>query len=185
MHCNESIKENHRQRYRTLLNAIYFNSTHFNKNHYHTGGNNTFQYGRAAHRSKTTSNYFNMDNQQTGRTTICPISHYKETSRTTTTNRIKRAHAANKTLLLQLYTLQQLPYKRPYRITDTRKQMKSTLCTSQIGGVGSKTNHLDCNHTAYSVSTRADFSKVIQPLKKTPLADERTCSTYQIRQATK
>ena len=53
------------------------------------------------------------------------------------------------------------------------------------GGVGAKTNHLDCNHTAYSVSTRADFSIVIQTLKKTPLADERTCSTYQIRQATK
>lgn len=39
-----------------------------------------------------------MDNQQTGRAIICPISHYKETSRTTTTNRIKRAHAANETL---------------------------------------------------------------------------------------
>ena len=46
-----------------------------------------------------------MDNQQTGRAIIFPISHYKETSRTTTTNRIKRAHAANKALLLQLYTL--------------------------------------------------------------------------------
>ena len=56
--------------------------------------------------AETTSNYFNMDNLQTGRAIIFPISHYKETSRTTTTNRIKRAHAANKALLLQLYTLQ-------------------------------------------------------------------------------
>ena len=53
------------------------------------------------------------------------------------------------------------------------------------GGVGAKTNHLDCNHTASLFSTRADFSKVIQSLKETPLADERTCSTYQIRRATK
>ena len=47
-----------------------------------------------------------MDNQQTGRATICPISHYKETSRTTYHKQDKRAHAANKALLLQLYTLQ-------------------------------------------------------------------------------
>ena len=33
--------------------------------------------------AETTSNYFNMDNQQTGRAIIFPISHYKETSRTT------------------------------------------------------------------------------------------------------
>ncbi len=87
----------------TIQDAIkryYFNSTHFNSTN-HTGGNNTFQYGRAEHRSKTTSYYFNKDNQQTGRAIIFPISHYKETSRTTTTNRIKRAHAANITLLLQ------------------------------------------------------------------------------------
>ena len=135
--------------------------------------------------AETTSNYFNMDNQQTGRAIIFPISHYKETSRTTTTNRIKRTHTANKTLLLQLYTLQQYHIERPYRITDTRKQMKSTLCTSQIGGVGSKKNHLEDNHPHPLFFTRADFSKVIQPLKKTPLADERTCSTYQIRRATK
>ena len=51
--------------------------------------------------AETASNYFIQDNQQTGRATIFPISHYKETSRTTTTNRIKRAHAANKALLLQ------------------------------------------------------------------------------------
>lgn len=56
--------------------------------------------------AETTSNYFNMDNQQTGRATICPISHYKETSRTTYHKQDKRAHAANKALLLQLYTLQ-------------------------------------------------------------------------------
>ena len=110
MHCNEedkqSIKENHRQRYRTLLNAttsILHTSTRtttiqeeiipFNMEEQHTG-------------AETTSNYFNMDNQQTGRAIIFPISHYKETSRTTTTNRIKRTHTANKTLLLQLYTLQ-------------------------------------------------------------------------------
>ena len=71
-----------RQRYRTLLNAIYFNSTHFNENQPHRR-NNTFQYGRTEHRSKTTSNYFNMDNLQTGRAIIFHISHYKETSRTT------------------------------------------------------------------------------------------------------
>ena len=65
-----------------------------------------YHQARAEHRSKTTSKYFNMDNLQTGRAIIFPISHYKETSRTTTTNRIKRAHAANKTLQLQLYTLQ-------------------------------------------------------------------------------
>ena len=44
----------------TIQDAIkryYFNSTHFNSSN-HTGGNNTFQYGRAEHRSKTTSNYF-------------------------------------------------------------------------------------------------------------------------------
>ena len=28
--------------------------------------------------AETTSNYFNMDNQQTGRAIIFPISHYKE-----------------------------------------------------------------------------------------------------------
>ena len=33
--------------------------------------------------AETTSNYFNMDNQQTGRAIIFPILHYKETSRTT------------------------------------------------------------------------------------------------------
>ena len=109
MHCNEeykqSIKENHRQRYRTLLNAT--TSTlrtsivpttqeeiiPFNMEEQNTGA------------YKTTPNYFNMDNQQTGRAIIFPISHYKETSRTTTTNKIKRAQTANKTLLLQLYTL--------------------------------------------------------------------------------
>ena len=32
---------------------------------------------------KTTPNYFNMDNQQAEKAIICPISHYKETSRTT------------------------------------------------------------------------------------------------------
>ena len=41
------------------------------------------------------------------------------------------------------------------------------------------------NHTPPLFFTRADFSKVIQTLKKTPLADERTCNAYQIRQATK
>ena len=34
---------------------------------------------------KTTPNYFNMDNLQTGRAIIFPISHYKETSRSRTT----------------------------------------------------------------------------------------------------
>ena len=33
--------------------------------------------------AETTSNYFNMDNLQTGRAIIFHISHYKETSRTT------------------------------------------------------------------------------------------------------
>lgn len=50
MHCNEeykqSVEEDHLQGYRTTLNAIYFNSTHFNEKPYHTGENNTFQYGR-------------------------------------------------------------------------------------------------------------------------------------------
>ena len=87
MRCNEeykqSIKENHRQRYRTLLNATtstLHTSTRtttiqeeiipFNMEEQHTG-------------AETTPNYFNMDNQQTGRAIIFPISHYKETSRTT------------------------------------------------------------------------------------------------------
>lgn len=109
MHCNkedkQSIKENHRQRYRTLLNAIYFNSIHFNENHYHTGEIIPFNMDEQNTGAETTPNYFIQDNLQTGRATIFPISHYKETSRTTTTNRIKRAHTANKTLLLQLYTL--------------------------------------------------------------------------------
>ena len=48
------------------------------------------------------------------------------------------------------------------------------------GGVGSKKNHLEDNHTPPISYTRADFSKVIQPLKKTPLADERTCSRKEI-----
>jgi len=39
-------QKKHLQRYRTTLNAIYFNSTHFNEKPYHTGENNTFQYGR-------------------------------------------------------------------------------------------------------------------------------------------
>ena len=61
----------------TIQDAIkryYFNSTHFNDNH-HTGEIIPF----------------NMDEWYN---TILkrPISHYKETSRTTTTNRIKRTH---------------------------------------------------------------------------------------------
>ena len=32
--------------------------------------------------AETTSNYFNMDNLQTGRAIIFPILHYKETRRT-------------------------------------------------------------------------------------------------------
>ena len=83
--------------------------------------------------AETTSNYFNMDNLQTERAIICPISHYKETSRTTTTNRIKRAQTANKALLLQLYTLQQEPL--PHRRTDTRKQMKRCYFIDRGGGV--------------------------------------------------
>lgn len=108
MCCNEEYKQsikNHRQRYRTLLNAIYFNSIHFNSTN-HTGEIIPFNMEEQNTGAETTPNYFNMDNLQTGRAIICPISHYKETSRTTTTNRIKRAQTANKTLLLQLYTLQ-------------------------------------------------------------------------------
>jgi len=52
-----------------------------------------------------------MDNQQTGRATICPISHYKETSRTTTTNRIKRAQTANKTLYTSTLHTSLVPYR--------------------------------------------------------------------------
>ena len=37
-----------------------------------------------------------MDGLQQERAIICPISHYKGASRTTTTNRIKRAQTANK-----------------------------------------------------------------------------------------
>ena len=33
--------------------------------------------------AETTSNYFNMDNQQAEKAIICPISHYKGTSSTT------------------------------------------------------------------------------------------------------
>ena len=77
-----------------------------------------------------------MDNQQTGRATICPISHYKEQAEPPTTNRIKRAQTANKTLLLQLYTLQQEPL--PHRRTDTRKQMKRCYFIDRGGGVKKK-----------------------------------------------
>ena len=48
----------------------------------HTGGNNTFQYGQAAqYHIKRPLPY--MDNQQTERAIICPISHYKGASSTT------------------------------------------------------------------------------------------------------
>ena len=118
MHCNEedkqSIKENHRQRYRTLLNAIYFNSTHFNSTN-HTGEIIPFNMEEQHTGAETTSNYFNMDNQQTGRAIIFPISHYKETSRTTTTNRIKHAQTANKTLYTSTLHTSIVPYKQPYR----------------------------------------------------------------------
>ena len=62
MHCNEedkqSIKENHRQRYRTLLNAIYFNSTHFNSTN-HTGEIIPFNMDKQNTGAyKTTPNYF-------------------------------------------------------------------------------------------------------------------------------
>ena len=82
MHCNEEDKQSPPTTIQDAIKRYYFNSTHFNSTN-HTGGNNTFHYGRAEHRSKTTSNYFNMDNLQTGRAIIFPISHYKETSRTT------------------------------------------------------------------------------------------------------
>ena len=114
MRCNESIKENHRQRYRTLLNAIYFNSTHFNSTN-HTGEIIPFNMEEQHTGAETTSNYFNMDNQQTGRAIIFPISHYKETSRTTTTNRIKHAQTANKTLYTSTLHTSIVPYKQPYR----------------------------------------------------------------------
>lgn len=52
-----------------------------------------------------------MDNLHTGRATICPILHYKETSRTTTTNRIKRAHAANKALYTSTLHTSIVPYR--------------------------------------------------------------------------
>ena len=61
--------------------------------------------------AETTSNYFNMENQQTGRATICPILHYKETSRPPTTNRIKRAHTANKTLYTSTLHTSIVPYR--------------------------------------------------------------------------
>lgn len=87
MHCNEedkqSIKENHRQRYRTLLNAIYFNSIHFNSTITTQEEIIPFNMEEQHTGAETTSNYFNMDNQQTGRAIIFHISHYKETSRTT------------------------------------------------------------------------------------------------------
>lgn len=60
--------------------------------------------------AETTPNYFNMDNQQTGRAIIFPISHYKETSRTTTTNRIKHAQTANKTLYTSTLHTSLVPY---------------------------------------------------------------------------
>ena len=100
-------QENHRQRYRTLLNAT--TSTLHTSTRTTTTQEEIIPFNMEEQNTgayKTTPNYFNMDNLQTGRAIIFPILHYKETSRTTTTNRIKRAHAANKTLLLQLYTLQ-------------------------------------------------------------------------------
>ena len=188
MHCNEedkqSIKENHRQRYRTLLNATtstLHTSTRtttiqeeiipFNMEEQHTG-------------AETTSNYFNMDNQQTGRAIIFPISHYKETSRTTTTNRIKHAQTANKTL----YTSTLHTSTRTTTIQENRQEKANEIHPLHFidtPPVGSRIYILSQNHTPPLFFTRADFSKVIHPLKKTPLADERTCSTYQIRRASK
>ena len=185
MHCNEEDKQSTPT---TIQDAIkrYILQLYTLQQYQPHRRNNTFQYGRVEHRGKTTPNYFNMDNLQTERAIICPISHYKETSRTTTTNRIKCAHAANKTLLLQLYTLQQYqPHRRKQENRHKKANEMHPLHFIDRGGVGAKTNHLDCNHTASLFSTRADFSKVIQSLKETPLADERTCSTYQIRRATK
>ena len=133
MHCNEedkqSIKENHRQRYRTLLSAT--TST------LHTSTRTTttqeeiipFNMDEQNTGAETTPNYFIQDNLQTGRATIFPISHYKETSRTTTTNRIKRAHTANKTLYTSTLHTSLVPYHTgENRRTDTRKQMKPPLC---------------------------------------------------------
>ena len=107
--------DNDTGRYRTLLNAIYFNSTHFNDNH-HTGEIIPF----------------NMDEWYN---TILkrPISHYKETNRTTTTNRIKRAHTANKTLYTSTLHTSLVPHRttiqenrhkkanemRPFHFIDT------------------------------------------------------------------
>ena len=92
MLCNEedkqSIKENHRQRYRTILSVIYFNSTHFNDNH-HTGEIIPF----------------NMDEWYN---TILkrPISHYKGASRTTYHKQDKTRTRQIKRYILQLYTFQ-------------------------------------------------------------------------------
>ena len=56
-----------------------------------------------------------------------------------TTNRIKRARTANKTLYTSTLHTSIVPYHTgENRRTDTRKQMKCTLCTSSIGGGGVK-----------------------------------------------
>ena len=101
--------------------------------------------------AETTSNYFNMDNLQTERAIICPISHYKETSRTTTTNRIKHAQTANKTL----YTSTLHTSIVPYRTTTQENRHKKAneihpLHFIDRGGWGQK-------KIIWRITTRAPF----------------------------
>lgn len=107
--------------------------------------------------AETTSNYFNMDNLQTERAIICPISHYKETSRTTTTNRIKHAQTANKTLYTSTLHTSIVPYRTTTQENRHKKANEIHPLHFIDRGGGVKKNHLEDNHTAYSVSTRADF----------------------------
>ena len=132
MHCNEeekqSIKENHRQRYRTLLSAT-TSTLHTSIAPNHTREIIPFNMEEQNTGAETTSNYFNMDNQQTGRAIIFPISHYKETSRTTTTNRIKRAHAANKTLYTSTLHTSIVPHRTTIQENRHKKANESPpLC---------------------------------------------------------
>ena len=90
--------------------------------------------------AETTSNYFNMDNQQTGRAIIFPISHYKETSRTTTTNRIKRTHTANKTLYTSTLHTSIVPYRTTIQENRHKKvdEMHPLHFIDRGGGVKKK-----------------------------------------------
>ena len=93
----------------TIQDAIkryYFNSTHFNSTN-HTGGNNTFnmeEQNTGAY--KTTPNYFIRTTNKQEELLFSLYRIIRRQAEPPTTNRIKRAQTANKTLLLQLYTLQ-------------------------------------------------------------------------------